>query len=75
LEESSRVEGSRCRKLLLHAVKKFGRKFPEHTEPAGSTFLAEESGALHYEDAKALYRRLSRFFAKYNIKNIHTKPV
>ena len=66
--------GARCGlevpQLLLQSVKKFDREFLESSEPAGSTFLVEESGALQYDDAKALYRRLSRFFAKHGMQEV-----
>ena len=39
-------------------------------ERVDDCFLVEESGALSYEDPKALYRRLSRFFAKCAMQDV-----
>jgi hypothetical protein len=56
--------------LLLQSVKKFDREFIEPLEEIDDSFLLKESGPLSYEDARALYKRLSQFFAQHGAKNL-----
>ena len=56
--------------LLLQSVKKFDREFVEPLEEVDDSFLLKESGALSYQDARSLYKRLSQFFAQHGARKL-----
>jgi hypothetical protein len=50
--------------FLSWALKTFRRDFAGPEREPDDGFILQESGRLSYEDARALYRRLSGYFAK-----------
>ena len=63
LRDTAAEMGLSFRNLITGAVRKFRHEFEPTPASADEEFWVEKAGAHSYEDARILYRRLSRFFA------------
>lgn len=70
LYEVGARRGMDVSQLVLRAVRKFDREFVADDADPEDLLTIKESGTLNHEQARALYRQLSSYFARHGVKQL-----